>query len=551
MALDTPFQKLKNDDLMENVMRSTTGKKNRRWIGIVVIVILLLGAGVLFTVRRNIRATQAEAEARTGDVVTAVLGDLAATASATGQIESEQVTNLSAETPGIVQAVLVRVGDTVAAGDVLLQLETANLEFRVARMQQNLTLQEVDLEALQNGSVAEDIAAAETAVISAQLNLENLLAGPTEQDIAESEANIRAQQANVASASATYNSTLDSVTDSAIASAQVELINAQTAYNNAVDVNEDDPNADTHAALENAATDLTVAQTALDALLDGPVQGNVNSSAASVSAAVANLDQTQANFDKQLLGATASQIAAAQASLAQAESTLDRLVESASAADMAIAEAEIEQARLSLIDAEESLAKATITAPFDGLVTAVNVSEGEMGSGVLVQINSNSYQVILSVDEIDVGIIAPGQEAIITLETWSDVEISSEVISIAPSANSNDGIIFYDVTLQLAESELPILVGMTANAKLITLSRDNVLLIPNAAITADRANDTYTVNLISGDLNGIPLTEEVDVTIGLADNDFTQIISGLSEGDEVLIGELIAPVQRFGPGRGN
>ncbi|VAW33223.1 Probable Co/Zn/Cd efflux system membrane fusion protein [hydrothermal vent metagenome] len=525
-------------------------KKRSRWIiGAIAVFLVGVTIGVL-TIRSNIQATRAEAEARTGDVVTAVLGDLAATASATGQVESTQLTNLSAETPSIVQEVMIRVGDTVQAGDVLVQLDTANLEFRVARMQQNLILQEVNLEALQNGATEEEIAAAEAAVISAQLNLENLLAGPTTQEIAESEANIRSQEANIASASASYNSTLDSVTDSAIATAQVELINAQIAYDSAVNSNEDNPNADTHAVLEDAATNLTVAQTALDSLLDGPNQGNISSSAASVSAAVANLEQTQANYNKQLLGTTASQIAASQASLAQAESTLDRLVESASAADIMIAEAEIEQAKLSLLDAEESLAKATIIAPFDGLVTAVNVTEGETGSGSLIQIISNSYQVILSVDEIDVGAIAPGQEAIITLETWPDVEISSEVIAIAPSANSSDGIIFYDVTLQLEESELPILVGMTANAKLITLSHDNVLLIPNAAITANRAANTYSVNLITDELNGVPLTEEVAITIGLADNSFTQIISGLSEGDKVLIGELIAPIERFGPGNG-
>ncbi|MCP4421779.1 MAG: efflux RND transporter periplasmic adaptor subunit [Chloroflexi bacterium] len=532
---------------MESAIAKKEPKKSRRWLSIGGIV-LLLGVCIfaVFTIRGNIEEMRSSLEAQAGDVVTAVIGDLSATASATGQVESAQVTNLSAETPGIVQEVMVRVGDTVAAGDVLVQLETETLEFRVARMQQNLTLQEINLEALNNGSTDEDIAAAQAAVTSAQLNLVDLLAGPSAQEIAESEANISSQQANIASAAASYNSTLDSVTDSAIAAAQVDLVNAQIAYDNAQDVNEDNPNATTHAALEDAATDLAVAQTALDSLLDGPNQGNISSSAANVSASVANLEQTQANYDKQLLGATASQIAAAQASLAQAESTLDRLLESASAEDIAIAEAGIEQARLSLLDAEESLAKATITAPFAGLVTAVNVSEGEMGSGTLIQIMSNSYQVVLSVDEIDVGVIAIGQEATLTLETWPDSEIASEVTSIAPSANNGDSVVSYDVTLQLATSELPILVGMTANANLITDNREDVLLVPNAAITADREANAYTVNLITGELDGRPTTEETAVTIGLKDGDFTQIISGLSAGDEVMIGELAAPTLQFG-----
>jgi len=404
-------------------MQTTSGKKvvnkKRRWITIGIVAVVLAGClFAVFTIRNNIQTMQAEMEAQTGDVVTAVIGDLSATASATGQIEAAQTANLSAQSTGIVQDVMVSVGDTVQAGDPLAQLDTTDLEFMVARMEQNLTLQQANLDSLQDGATAEDIAAAEAAVHSAQLNLEDVLAGPTEQQIAEYEANIRAQQAGVSSASASYNSTLNSVSDAAVAAAQVEVINAQTAYDNAKDVNDDFANANTDAALQDAATALSIAEAALSSLQNGPKQGNVSSAAGNVSAAVASLEQTQANYDKLLTGATASQIAAAQAALAQAESTLDNLVNANSDADLAIAEAGVEQARLALLGAEESLAKATVVAPFDGLITAVNITEGEMGSGTLFQIMSDDFQVILGVDEIDVGDISMGQEATITLETW-------------------------------------------------------------------------------------------------------------------------------------
>jgi macrolide-specific efflux system membrane fusion protein len=88
---------------------------------------------------------------------------------------------------------------------------------------------------------------------------------------------------------------------------------------------------------------------------------------------------------------------------------------------------------------------------------------------------------------------------------------------------------------------------MTANARLITAEHDNVLLIPNAALTADRQAGTYTVNLVTGESDGEPVVKEVQVTIGLRDDGFTEVTSGLSEGDQVLIGELKAPTQSFGP----
>ena len=551
-------------------MQTTSGKKvvnkKRRWIIAGVVVVVLVGCLFAFlTIRNNIQTAQAGLEAQTGDMVTAVIGDLSATASATGQIEAAQTANLSAQTTGIVQDVLVSVGDSVQAGDMLAQLDTTDLAFAVARMQQNLTLQEANLTSLLDGATAEEIGSAEAAVHSAQLNLEDVLNGPTDEEIAEYEANIRAQQAGVYSASASYNSTLDSVGDAAIAAAQVDVINAQTAYDNAKDVNDDFANADTDASLQDAATTLSIAQAALSGLQDGPKQGSVSSAAGNVSAAVASLEQTQANYDKLLAGATASQIAAAQATLAQAESTLDNLVDANSEADLVITEAGVEQARLALLGAEENLAKATIAAPFDGLITAVNITEGEMGSGTLFQIMSDDFQVILSVDEIDVGDISMGQEATITLETWPDDKITGAVTAIAPSANSGSSIVSYDVTLTLDESTLPILAGMTANAKLITSSRENVLVVPNAAITANRAAGTYTVNLVTGEMpelpaegEGIalgsrvdlPTTEKVTVTIGLKDGDYTQILSGISEGDTVMIGELAVPTFDFGGGGG-
>ncbi len=144
--------------------------------------------------------------------------------------------------------------------------------------------------------------------------------------------------------------------------------------------------------------------------------------------------------------------------------------------------------------------------------------------------------------------LAPGQKAIITLETWPDEEISGEIAAISPSADGGgDGIVAYDVQINLEEPEdLPILVGMTANAKLITANNKNVLLVPNAAITADRQAGTYWVNKVIGSTKGDPLTEKVEVTIGFKDDDYTQIVSGLVEGDEVLVGELAAPTIQFG-----
>jgi macrolide-specific efflux system membrane fusion protein len=87
---------------------------------------------------------------------------------------------------------------------------------------------------------------------------------------------------------------------------------------------------------------------------------------------------------------------------------------------------------------------------------------------------------------------------------------------------------------------------MTANAKLIIARNQDVILVPNAAITADRQAGTYSVNLVTGETEDGPTTEKAEVLIGLKDDDFTEVISGLAAGDKVLIGELAAPTIDFG-----
>jgi macrolide-specific efflux system membrane fusion protein len=92
--------------------------------------------------------------------------------------------------------------------------------------------------------------------------------------------------------------------------------------------------------------------------------------------------------------------------------------------------------------------------------------------------------------------------------------------------------------VKLAGTELPVRIGMTADADLVTDERKGVLLVPSQAITADREAGTYSVNLAGTGPDGARTYTKTAVTTGLKDGDHTEITSGLSEGDKVLIGEI-------------
>jgi multidrug efflux pump subunit AcrA (membrane-fusion protein) len=149
--------------------------------------------------------------------------------------------------------------------------------------------------------------------------------------------------------------------------------------------------------------------------------------------------------------------------------------------------------------------------------------------------------VVLSVDEVDIGSFAVGQPASITLEAWPERQIASEIVAIAPGSNSSStALAAYDVHLAYQAADLPTLIGLTANASLVTARREDVLLVPNAAITPDRAAGKYFVDVQQADGS----FHQVEVSIGLRDNENTQITTGLVEGD-VLRLVNIQPTENF------
>jgi HlyD family secretion protein len=236
------------------------------------------------------------------------------------------------------------------------------------------------------------------------------------------------------------------------------------------------------------------------------------------------------------------QIAAARAQLAQARANLAKLQDGASAEQIAIAEAQLKQTEVALDNARARLADATLTAPFSGIITAVHVAVGERASGPALElVDPDSLHVVLDVDEIDIGNIALGQSTLVTLESWPDQRLQGEVTAIAPKARAQQEIVTYQVHITFDSAGLPILAGMTANADLTTAERNDVLLVPNRAITADRETGLYYVSRIQGEQ-----TERVQVSLGLRDSRYTEITSGLQEGDSVSIAEARDEL-RFGP----
>jgi RND family efflux transporter MFP subunit len=550
---------------------------NRKWIWAIGGTIFVLLAVLVLVVAPRL-SDRAEAQTNSSGqdegIVTVIRGDLSASVSGSGTVQTAREARLALGASGDVERIYVQVGDSVDAGQPLVQLAAGDLERALASAEQALVIQEANQAALLAPPTVEALAAAEAAVTSAQLQLDNLLAGPSAEDIAASEANVRAAQANVWAASEQLALAGSGAGEAELAAAQADLVAAlgqqestQQLYDSLLKCVSFDlpsgesreicpglgaPEEQTRANLEASKASVTSARAQLDALLAGPDADAVSIAQAGVAAARASLEAAQANHELLLQGAGEAQIAAAKANLAQAQASLSTLYAGPSEAQLAASEMALVQAQVALERAQRALDEATLVAPFAGTITAVHVGEGEAATGVAVELAETDQMVVeLDIDEIDIGKVGQGQPAIITLEALPEATLNGHVQAIAPAANQSAGsVVSYHVTVALEESEVAglngsLLAGMTADAELTTAGYEDVLLVPNQAINADRARGRFTVNLVTTDETGKQVVSEVVVRLGLRDGSYTQVEEGLSAGDQLLVGNSL-PIQSFG-----
>jgi len=194
----------------------------------------------------------------------------------------------------------------------------------------------------------------------------------------------------------------------------------------------------------------------------------------------------------------------------------------------------LESAKLGLESAELNLEKAVIVAPFDGVVGYIAISEGQevsaaaMAAPSITLVDTSDIEMHGSIDEIDIAIVELNQEANILLDALSDEEIKGKVAFISPIGTSLVGVVLYETRITLENPDERLRDGMTATAEVIIERRDDVLFIQNRALRGTWENPKVLVFI-----NG--RQEEREITLGLTDGINTEVLSGLEEGEEVVL----------------
>ncbi|MFN2244791.1 MAG: efflux RND transporter periplasmic adaptor subunit, partial [Anaerolineae bacterium] len=221
----------------------------------------------------------------------------------------------------------------------------------------------------------------------------------------------------------------------------------------------------------------------------------------------------------------------------QAEATLAQLQDRPSPEDIAVLQAQVDEAQIVLAQTESQLEDTVITAPFGGTVIAVQVREGEWaspGAPAIVLAFTDSLILEVNVDEVDVAGLAEGQAAHLTFGALDDAELGGTVSFVAPSSTNVGGAVAYAVEVRFDPGELPIRLGMTADVDIVVDSANDALLVPNRAIEVDREAGLYYVTR----QKALGATERLEVRIGMRDQQNTQILEGVDEGDKVVLPEV-------------
>ena len=194
--------------------------------------------------------------------------------------------------------------------------------------------------------------------------------------------------------------------------------------------------------------------------------------------------------------------------------------------------------------AKADLASATLVSPIAGLVTAVSGtvggSSGGSGasgdgtaSGFATIADVSSYVVNANIAEADIADVTVGQAATVSFPAITDLTATAKVTSVAPTASAENSIVSYPTTITLDEVPAGVRLGQTAEVAIaIVSSAEDALYVPSAAIKT-ASDGSSTVDVIDPDTQK---TTTVTVQTGVVGDDGTEITSGLSLGDTIVLG---------------
>lgn len=453
----------------------------------------IIGAAALAATGALVLALTGAAGAGTQGIAvrTATLqqGTLSQTVSATGTVYSEQSTEVYSNLNYPIKTVYVAVGDKVAQGDVLAELDMSGLELDIAQKQasiwasqqtanQNLAVAQKDLETYQknlDGSYDSSVLSAQSSVTTAEFDIQT-----AELDVQTAGNDVRSARQNL-----------------------------QDARNGDGDYEEMEAS---DAQLQTLKDTLYAKETALEK-------------------AQANLERAQANLEKAKQSLDATNVSS--------EDALKTYEDKVTSAQLGT---NFNDQYISVQKLQADLEKGIITAPVSGTVTAVTAVAGGSGSGQLFVLQeTDSLKVVTNIKEYDIDQVTVGDKVLIKADATGEQEFTGSLSKIAPtSSQTADGSktsstdAEYESEVLVTDQQTGLRVGMNVRLNVITQERESTYAVPYEAVGANEAGESVVYAVIEQE-DGLLTAQEIAVTTGMETDLHVEILSEqLADGMEII-----------------
>lgn len=427
--------------------------------------------------------------------------------------------------------------------------QIAAAQAQVDSAKANVTAAQARLATVKKGPTETQWASALAAVDSARANmtaaaakLSDVQAGPKQADVANAMAAIAAAQTNLLAKEDALDSAKNGTPQAAwaivgtsvgeayqaVAAAQAQYQAAVAALNllqsNPLPVNLQAA----QSALDVAKASLNAASAAVDDMKSSPKPEDVQAAQSAVDAAAGQQAAAEANLKLLQAPPTEEDVRQAQDAVNSAQQQLALVQSPYTTNDLNQAKAGVAQAQAALDQAKIGLGETSIVSPVDGVVSDKYQSVGQLvgPTSPIVNIVSQGVEMTLGVEESQIGQVAEGQKAEITVSAYPNVIFPAKVASISPTADPKSRTFQVKVRPEPADSRLK--AGMFAQVRIITQQKANALLVPKDAVVTKSGQATVFV-VKDGTAHAVP------VKTGLSSGNNVEVTSGLSAGEEVVV----------------
>jgi len=547
-----------------------------------IVIILIIWGGYYAYGKLNTTATE------TRYVLAAVeKGTLVSSVSGTGQVSVLNQMDIKPKVSGDVSSILVKEGDAVKSGVLLIKLDSTDAQKAVRDAQANLDSAELSLQKLTEPVDALSLIQAENALSQAKQSkqdaeanfsksyddafnsisnaftdlpgvvtgLDNLLHGTSVNGI---QSNINAYY-NMANG---YKPNVNQFRDAAESSYQT----ARTAYDQNVQDYKNASRTSDHTSIDSLLSEtyntsilisdaLKNTKNLIDLAYDAlnyqnariPTILTTHESSLQSYTGTTNSHLTDLLNIQNSIKSYNDAITNADQSISEKTQALIDLKNGANPLDVQSQELSVKQRENALLDAQGTLSDYSIRAPFDGVVAKINVKKGDpasSGSAVVTMISNQSIANV-SLNEVDVAKVKIGQKATLTFDAFSGLTIAGHVSQVDTIGTVSQGVVNYNIQILFDTQDDRIKPSMSVSASIITDVKQDVLLVPNSAVKTQNGNSYVQVltnvpqssassTSSQGVVSNVP-PSQVQITTGTSNGSVTEVASGLKEGNLIVI----------------